>query len=90
MPWLTNMAQVMPAFAADVDADRDSGAEPVLSQGLDVVLAAARNMARASRDAGVRAGCFERAVADLEARAAEGITAYTGPDSVRRLRTRES
>lgn len=62
MPWLTNMAQVMPAFAADVDSD----AEPVLVQGLDVVLASVRNMAQASHDAGVRADYFEHSAATLE------------------------
>ncbi|MGA4837618.1 NAD(P)-dependent oxidoreductase [Streptomyces sp. G45] len=83
VPWLTNMTQVMPAFAADVD----SGGEPALTQGLDVVLAGVRNMARASRDAGVRADYFEQSVADLEKQVAEGATVYTGPDVVRRLRT---
>ncbi|MEU7583721.1 NAD(P)-binding domain-containing protein [Streptomyces sp. NPDC041068] len=86
VPWLTNMAQVMPAFAADVDADRASGAEPALAQGLDVVLAGTRNMLGATRDAGVRADFFERSVAELEKRIAEGRTAYTGPDAVRALR----
>lgn len=82
VPWLTNMAQVMPAFAADVDSD----AEPVLSQGLDVVLASVRNMAQASRDAGVRADHFDQSAATLEKLLAEGHTAYTGPAAVRRLR----
>lgn len=86
VPWLTNMAQVMPAFAADVDSDADSGAEPVLSQGLDVVLASVRNMAQASRDAGVRADHFDQSAATLEKLLAEGHTAYTGPAAVRRLR----
>ncbi|MER6998738.1 NAD(P)-binding domain-containing protein [Streptomyces sp. NPDC000410] len=85
VPWLTNMAQVMPAFAADVDSD----AEPVLVQGLDVVLAGVRNMAQASRDAGVRADYFEQSAATLEKRLAEGLTTYTAPDAVRRLRASE-
>lgn len=83
VPWLTNMAAVMPAFAADVDSD----AEPVLAQGLDVVLAGVRNMAQASRDAGVRADHFERSVVALETLQAEGVTTYTAPAAVRRLRS---
>ncbi|MEU9865455.1 NAD(P)-binding domain-containing protein [Streptomyces sp. NPDC047971] len=83
VPWLTNMSQVMHAFAADVDSD----AEPVLAQGLDVVLASVRNMAHASRDAGVRADYFEQSAATLERQLAEGLTRYTAPDAVRRLRT---
>ncbi|QEU90894.1 NAD(P)-binding domain-containing protein [Streptomyces kanamyceticus] len=97
VPWLTSMTQVMPAFAADVDADLDAdpngpaaGAGPALAQGLDVVLAGTQNMLRAARDAGVRADFFERAVAELEERAADGVTEYTGPETVRRLRTRRS
>lgn len=82
VPWLTGMAQVMPAFAADLDSD----AEPVLAQGLDVVLASVRNMAQASRDAGVRADHFEASAATLEKLLAEGVTAYTAPAAVRRLR----
>ncbi|GGV41937.1 NAD(P)-dependent oxidoreductase [Streptomyces spectabilis] len=83
VPWLTNMTQVMPAFAADVDSD----AEPVLAQGLDVLLAGVRNMAQASRDAGVRADYFERSAAAMEQQLAEGITAFTAPEAVQRLRT---
>ncbi|MFC8075676.1 NAD(P)-dependent oxidoreductase [Streptomyces sp. NPDC057307] len=83
VPWLTNMAQIMPAFAADVDSD----AEPVVAQGLDVVLTGARNMAQASRDAGVRADHFERSAAALEKQLAEGLTTYTAPRAVRELRT---
>ncbi|MEI5098217.1 NAD(P)-binding domain-containing protein [Streptomyces sp. PmtG] len=85
VPWLTNMARVMPAFAADIDSD----AEPVLSQGLDVVLAGVRNMAQASRDAGVRAEYFEHSAAALERLRAEGVTAYTGPAAVRGLRRQD-
>lgn len=83
VPWLSSMAQVMPAFAADVDSD----AEPVLAQGLDVVLASVRNMAQASRDAGVRADYFEQSAATLENLLAEGLTAYTAPAVMRHLRT---
>ncbi|WP_079152040.1 NAD(P)-dependent oxidoreductase [Streptomyces sp. RTd22] len=83
VPWLTNMTQVMPVFAADVDSD----AKPVLAQGLDVVLSSVRNMAQASRDAGVRADYFERSAAMLEKQLAEGLTAYTAPGVVQRLRT---
>ncbi|GGZ90822.1 imine reductase family protein [Streptomyces bluensis] len=83
VPWLTNMTQVMPVFAADVDSD----AKPVLAQGLDVVLASVRNMAQASRDAGVRADYFERSAAMLEKQLAEGLTAYTAPGVVQSLRT---
>ncbi|MFG3254760.1 NAD(P)-dependent oxidoreductase [Streptomyces sp. NPDC048172] len=86
VPWLTNTAQVMPAFAADVDADTDADAEPALTQGLDVVLASARNMAQASRDAGVRADYFDHSVAALEKQLAEGESVYSGPGVVRRLR----
>ncbi|MFD9030990.1 NAD(P)-dependent oxidoreductase [Streptomyces sp. NPDC059567] len=85
VPWLTNMAQAMPAFAADVDSD----AEPVLTQGLDVVLASVRNMAQASREAGVRADYFEQSAATLEKQLAEGLTTYTAPEAVRRLRASE-
>ncbi|MEU4997945.1 NAD(P)-binding domain-containing protein [Streptomyces sp. NPDC021622] len=83
VPWLTNMAQLLPAFAADVDSD----AEPVVVQGLDVVLAGARNMAQASRDAGVRADYFDHSAAALEKQLAEGLSTYTAPEAVRRLRT---
>ncbi|GGK21753.1 6-phosphogluconate dehydrogenase [Streptomyces camponoticapitis] len=83
VPWLTNMAQMMPTFAADVDSD----AEPSFTQGLDVVLSGARNMAQASRDAGVRADYFERSVAALERQCAEGLTVYSAPEAVRDLRT---
>ncbi|MFI7273915.1 NAD(P)-dependent oxidoreductase [Streptomyces sp. NPDC049879] len=85
VPWLTSMLRLLPTLAADVDADAD--AEPVFAQGLDVVLAGARNMARASRDAGVRADHFERSAAALEEQLAEGLTTYTAPGVVRRLRT---
>ncbi|MEV0322588.1 NAD(P)-binding domain-containing protein [Streptomyces sp. NPDC050658] len=86
VPWLTNMARVLPAFAADIDADREPGAVPVLRQGLDVILTGARNMAQAARDAGVSADYFERSVTDLEQQTAEGGTVFTGPEAVRRLR----
>lgn len=82
VPWLTNMAQVMPVFAADLDSDE----EPVLAQGLDVVLASVRNMARASRDAGVRADYFENSVATLEGLLAEGVKDYTAHTAVRTFR----
>ncbi|MFC8825875.1 hypothetical protein ACFT9I_11015 [Streptomyces sp. NPDC057137] len=83
VPWLTNMAQVMPTFPADVDSD----AEPAVAQGLDVVLTGVRNLAQASRDAGVRADYFERSAAALERQLAEGLTTYTAPRAVQELRT---
>ncbi|WP_157872184.1 hypothetical protein [Streptomyces silaceus] len=44
-------------------------------------------MAQASRDAGVRADYFEHSAASLEKQLAEGLTAYTAPEVVQRLRT---
>ncbi|MGA4845834.1 NAD(P)-binding domain-containing protein [Streptomyces sp. G5(2025)] len=86
VPWLSSMLQMLPPLAADVDADRESGAAPGFAQGLDVVLAGARNMAQAARDAGVRADYFERSGADLEEQIAQGRTLFAAPEAVRRLR----
>ncbi|MER7174953.1 NAD(P)-dependent oxidoreductase [Streptomyces mesophilus] len=83
VPWLTNMNRQLPALAADVDSD----GEPAYAQGLDVLLAAARNMAQAARDAGVRAEYFDRAAADLERQLAEGATEFTARGAVRALRS---
>lgn len=47
-------------------------------------------MPRAAQDTGVRADFFERAVADLEEQAAEGLTTHSGPEAVRHLMTRRS
>lgn len=82
VPWLTNMAHQLPALAADVDSD----GEPAYTQGLDVLLAAARNMAQAARDAGVRAEYFDRAAADLERQLAECGKEFTASGAVRALR----
>lgn len=87
VPWLTDMARIMPPFAADVDAEREPDTEPSYAQGLDVVPAGARNMAQASRDAGVRAAHFARSAAALERQRAEGLTTYTAARAVRDLRT---
>ncbi|WP_172384205.1 hypothetical protein [Streptomyces sp. MNP-20] len=67
-------------------ADVDSDAKPEFTQGLDVAPAGVRNMARASRDAGVRAEYFERAAAALEQQLAEGQAVYSAPGEVARLR----
>ncbi|MBC9716095.1 NAD(P)-dependent oxidoreductase [Streptomyces sp. TRM66268-LWL] len=82
VPWLTNMARLLPVLAADVDSD----GEPAYAQGLDVVLAAARNMAQAARDAGVRADHFERSAEDLESQLAAGGRDFTASGAVERLR----
>ncbi|WP_374194312.1 hypothetical protein [Streptomyces sp. N35] len=85
VPWLTNMARLLPVLATDVDSDGEHGKQPVYAQGLDVVLAAARNLAQASRDAGVHPDHFERSAADLERQLAEGRTEFTASAAVRAL-----
>ncbi|MGP4049231.1 imine reductase family protein [Streptomyces sp. 2A115] len=89
VPWPTNMAQLLPALAADVDADRDTGAEPQLTQGLDVQLVGLANIMNASQEAGVSAAPLEPSLAGLKALLAEGLL---GPAEglLRALRPRSS
>jgi NAD(P)-dependent dehydrogenase (short-subunit alcohol dehydrogenase family) len=82
--WLTSMLGVVPLMAADID----SSAPPVYNQTLDLVVAAARNMGEAAREAGVRADHFDRTVAELEQRIASGETEYTASSAVAHVRTK--
>ncbi|NBE56351.1 NAD(P)-dependent oxidoreductase [Streptomyces boluensis] len=85
--WLANMAKLLPALAADIDADRADGTAPQYTQGLDVQLAGQVNILRAARDAGVvdTVG-LEHGKAKLEALIASGLTEWSSPVSVRQLR----
>ncbi|MEV0224387.1 NAD(P)-binding domain-containing protein [Streptomyces sp. NPDC050704] len=87
VPWLTNMAQLLPAFAAEVDADLDRDAEPQLTQGLDVQLVGLANIMNASREAGVSTAPLEPSLAGLKALLAEGRGVWSAPASVRQLRS---
>ncbi|MFI5807171.1 NAD(P)-dependent oxidoreductase [Streptomyces sp. NPDC051561] len=80
--WLTSMVHSLPAMAADIDSDDP----PSYEQTLELVLAAARNMGDASREAGVRSDWFDREVTELEARIAAGHTMHSAPESVRLLK----
>ncbi|GLF97938.1 NAD(P)-dependent oxidoreductase [Streptomyces yaizuensis] len=86
VPWLTNMARVLPAFAGEVDAHRATGAAPALSQGLDVQRAGALNLIAAAREAGVSTDLLERSRAQLDALLAAGRTDWDSPLSVRQVR----
>ncbi|MFF8036392.1 NAD(P)-dependent oxidoreductase [Streptomyces sp. NPDC016626] len=87
VPWLTNMARLLPAFAAEVDADLTTAAEPRLTQGLDVQVSGLANIMDASRDAGVSTTPLESSMAALEALLAHGHKVWSAPASVRQLRT---
>jgi NAD(P)-dependent dehydrogenase (short-subunit alcohol dehydrogenase family) len=80
--WLTSMVGTLPEMAADIDAD----GPPAYEQTLDLVVAAARNMRDAAREAGVDPSHFDRTVAALEQRIAAGETAYTASAAVEHLR----
>ncbi|MFC7309685.1 NAD(P)-dependent oxidoreductase [Streptomyces monticola] len=85
--WLTNMAKVLPALAADVDADRREGAEPAITQGLDVQLAADVNIREAAREAGVSTAELAPGTAILKALLAAGHKEWSAPVTVRHLRS---
>ncbi|WP_159042803.1 NAD(P)-dependent oxidoreductase [Streptomyces resistomycificus] len=87
VPWLTNMARLLPAFAAEVDADLTTAAEPRLTQGLDVQVSGLANIMDAARDAGVSTTPLESSMAALEALLAHGHKVWSAPASVRQLRT---
>ncbi|MGV9880506.1 NAD(P)-dependent oxidoreductase [Streptomyces sp. NPDC003006] len=87
VPWLTNMARLLPAFAAEVDAALGTGAEPQLTQGLDVQLVGLANIMNAARDAGVSTAPLEPSLAALEALVAEGRDVWSAPASVRQMKS---
>ncbi|MFF3815679.1 NAD(P)-dependent oxidoreductase [Streptomyces bluensis] len=87
VPWLTNMARLLPVFAADVDADLATAADPRLTQGLDVQISALANIMNASGDAGVSTAPLESSMAALRALLAQGHKVWSSPASVRQLRT---
>ncbi|MFJ2744295.1 NAD(P)-dependent oxidoreductase [Streptomyces sp. NPDC087440] len=80
--WLRSMIGMLPVMAADID----SSAPPVYAQSLDLVVAAARNMAEAAREAGVRPDHFDRTVTDLTHRITAGETEYTASAAVTHAR----
>ncbi len=84
--WLVNMAGVLPAFAAEVDAERESGTEPRLVQTLDLQIAAMANMADASRAAGVDPAHLELCLSKLKDLLAQGHVVAGAPTAVRQLR----
>ncbi|MFF0740900.1 NAD(P)-dependent oxidoreductase [Streptomyces sp. NPDC004111] len=84
--WLTSMLHSLPSMAADIDSD----GPPAYEQTLELILAAARNMGDASREAGVRTDWFDRTVADVESRIAQGRAAHSAPEAVRLLRVGSS
>ncbi|MDT0445742.1 NAD(P)-dependent oxidoreductase [Streptomyces johnsoniae] len=84
--WLVNMARVLPAFAAEVDAERESGAEPRLVQTLDLQIAAMANIVDASRAAGVDPAHLELSLAGLRDLLGQGHVVAGAPTAVRRLR----
>ncbi|CAL9372496.1 NAD(P)-dependent oxidoreductase [Streptomyces sp. enrichment culture] len=87
VPWLTNMARLLPAFAAEVDAERTSRTTPQLTQGLDVQVSGLLNIMNASRDAGVSTAPLEPAMAALEGLLETGHSEWSAPASVRQLKT---
>ncbi|RKN10847.1 NAD(P)-binding domain-containing protein [Streptomyces radicis] len=86
VPWLTSMLGLLPAFAAEVDAELATGEEPRLIQGLDVQFAALANIMAASREAGVSTAPLEPGLTALRALRAEGRDTWSAPASVRLLR----
>ncbi|CAM5593840.1 6-phosphogluconate dehydrogenase [Streptomyces spiroverticillatus] len=80
--WLTSMLSMVPLMAADID----SPAAPAYAQSLDLVAAAAQNMADAAREAGVLPDHFDRSVTALRQRIASGETEYTAASAVSQLR----
>lgn len=87
VPWLTNMARLLPAFAAEVDADLATAAEPRLVQGLDVQVSGLANIMDASKEAGVGTAPLEPSMAALKELLAEGHDTWSAPASIRRLKT---
>ncbi|MET9295508.1 NAD(P)-binding domain-containing protein [Streptomyces sp. NPDC003077] len=85
VPWLTNISRLMPVLAAEVDADRESGAEPNIVQGLDVLGAGILNILTASREAGVDSTPLEAYANDLDGLRADGHRNWSAPALVRRL-----
>ncbi|SHF69221.1 NAD(P)-binding domain-containing protein [Streptoalloteichus hindustanus] len=84
--WLKSMIAVIPAIAADIDADRKSGTPPQIAQGLDVQLAGVGNILTASREAGVDTAPLDPYMAGVEGLAAAGQDLWSGPARVRQLK----
>ncbi|GAA3488912.1 NAD(P)-dependent oxidoreductase [Streptomyces cremeus] len=80
--WLTSMLGMVPVMAADID----SPAPPAYAQSMDLVVAAAQNMADAAREAGIRPDHFDRTVTELKHRIAAGETEYTAASALTHLR----
>ncbi|WP_406400739.1 NAD(P)-dependent oxidoreductase [Streptomyces uncialis] len=87
VPWLGSMGALMPAFAAEIDAEAADGTPPRLTQGLDVQTAGMLNMVATARDAGVDTEWLDLSPARLRALSAGGHDTWSAPLGVRQLRT---
>ncbi|WP_329559476.1 NAD(P)-binding domain-containing protein [Streptomyces uncialis] len=86
VPWLGSMGALMPAFAAEIDAEAADGTPPRLTQGLDVQTAGMLNMVATARDAGVDTEWLDLSPARLRALSAGGHDTWSAPLGVRQLR----